>query len=110
VAQGTQANALGNPHFLVCPGLFDYLDEESAVAMISTFWQQLAPGALLLAGNFAPHNASRAYMEWIGNWYLTYRTPAEMKQLALRAEIPRDNFSIACEPSGLNLFLVARKR
>jgi hypothetical protein len=48
-------------------------------------------------------------MEWIGNWYLTYRTPAELERLALQAGIPRDRFSVACEPSGVNLFLVARK-
>ncbi len=110
VARGDQTDLLGEPDFLVCPGLFDYLDEESAVAMISAFWQRLAAGGLLLVGNFAPHNAARAYMEWVGNWYLTYRTPIELERLALRAGIPRERFSIACEPSGVNLFLVARKQ
>jgi hypothetical protein len=109
VARSDRADSLGQPDFLVCPGLFDYLDQETAVATIAAFWERLAPRGLLLVGNFAPHNASRAYMEWIGNWYLTYRTPLEMKQLALRAGLPQDRFNIACEPSGVNLFLVARK-
>jgi hypothetical protein len=109
VAQGSQADVLRTPDFLVCPGLFDYLDDPSAVATVASFWQRLATRGLLLVGNFAPHNASRAYMEWIGNWYLIYRTPAEMKKLALGAGIPDDSLTIACEPSGVNLFLVARK-
>ena len=53
------------------------------------FWRQLAAGGRLLVGNFAPHNPSRAYMEWIGNWYLKYRTAEEMESLALAAGIPR---------------------
>ena len=84
-------------------------DDESAVATMASFWQRPAPRGLMIVGNFAPHNASRAYMEWIGNWYLTYRTPAQMEELALGAGIPRERLAIACEPSGVNLFLVARK-
>jgi hypothetical protein len=94
---------------LICTGLFDYLDQDSAVAMLRLFWQRLAPGGLLLVGNFAPHNPSRTYMEWIGLWYLNYRTPEEMEQLGLSAGIPRDSLAIGCDRTGLDLFLRAWK-
>lgn len=106
---GDRAQTLGMPDLLVCSGLFDYLADEAAVGLLRVLWEQLAPGGLVLVGNFAPHNPSRAYMEWIGNWYLHYRTTAELEQLALQAGIPHRCFSIGCEPVGIDLFLVARR-
>lgn len=111
LAQGARgAGELGSPDFLVCAGFFDYLDDAPASALLALFWRQLAAGGRLLVGNFAPHNPSRAYMEWIGNWYLKYRTAEEMEQLGLAAGIPRSDFHIACERTGVDLFLVATKR
>jgi len=111
LAQGARGAAeLGNPHFLVCAGFFDYLDDAPAASLLGFFWRQLAAGGQLLVGNFAPHNPSRAYMEWIGNWYLKYRTADQLENLALAAGIPRGDFHVACERTGVDLFLVARKR
>lgn len=107
--QSDAADTLGNPHFLVCAGLFDYLDDEVAAAMLQFFTQQLHAGGLLLVGNFAPHNPSRAYMEWIGNWYLTYRTAQEMHDMGLRANIPDSCFTITSEQLGVDLFLISQK-
>lgn len=100
---------LGAPDFLVCAGLFDYLDDDAATAMLTCFWEHLAPGGLLLVGNFAPHNPTRAYMEWIGNWYLLYRTPGQFERLAIQAGIPQERRTITSERLGVDLFLVARK-
>lgn len=95
--------------FLVCPGLFDYLPDEAAVKLLRLFWNGLNGGGMLLVGNFAPHNPSRAYMEWIGDWRLIYRTPAELASLAEAAGIPRANFQIGAERLGLDLFLRGEK-
>lgn len=100
---------LGTPDFLVCSGLFDYLDDEPAAAMLRLFWHRLAPAGILLVGNFAPTNPTQTYMEWIGNWYLTYRTREQMERLAALADIPASHFTIGCERTGADLFLVARK-
>ena len=94
---------------LVCSGLFDYLEDEPATKMLSLFWQRLRPDGLLLLGNFAPHNPTRAYMEWIGNWYLLYRTAAAMHRLAAAAGIPPDHYTLGSERLGVDWFLVARK-
>jgi len=110
LAQGTRgATELQTPDFLICAGLFDYLDDEPAASLLSLFWRQLAEGGMLLVGNFAPHNPSRAYMEWIGNWYLNYRTVQDLERLATRAGIPRQQSRIGCERTGVDLFLVAWK-
>jgi len=95
--------------FLVCVGMFDYLSDEVAAATLGLFWQRLRPGGRLLVGNFAPHNPTRAYMEWIGNWYLVYRTADEMRQLAAAAGIAAQQISIGAERLGIDLFLSAVK-
>ena len=39
---------------------------------------RLAPGGRMVVFQFAPHNPTRAYMEWFANWYLTYRDTATL--------------------------------
>jgi extracellular factor (EF) 3-hydroxypalmitic acid methyl ester biosynthesis protein len=89
---------------LVCPGLFDYLDDDSAAAMLSRFWQALRLQGQAWVFNFGPQNPSRAYMEWIGNWYLIYRTAEQMCRLAEQAGIPQQHVHVSAEPSGINLY------
>ena len=100
---------LGTPHLILCPGLFDYLEDTVAIGLLELFWRQLAPGGTLLIGNFAPNHPTRAYMEWIGNWYLIYRSHDAMVTLADRAGLPHDCLQVGTEPSGADWFLVARK-
>jgi len=100
---------LGEVDFLVCSGLFDYLDDQAAVAMLSTFWSQLAPAGTLLAFNFGPRNTSRDYMEWIGNWYLIYRDRDEMLRLAEQSELDAGRLTIAAENTGADLYWHAAK-
>ncbi len=110
LARKPQARALfKNPQLLVCTGFFDYLEKNTATELLRFFWDQLPTDGQLLVGNFMPSHPTRAYMEWIGNWYLTYRTPAEMEEMALNAGIPPDCQRIGTEPTGCNLFLQARK-
>ncbi len=100
--------ALEPADFLVCSGLFDYLEDEPAASMLGWFWEQLAPGGLLLVGNFAPHNPTRAYMEWIGNWYLIYRTADALGELAAQAGIPAGQVRMGSERLGVDLFVLGR--
>jgi extracellular factor (EF) 3-hydroxypalmitic acid methyl ester biosynthesis protein len=98
------ATLLQDADFLICSGLFDYLDDESLVAMLSKFWESLRPAGRSLVFNFSPHNPSRAYMEWIGNWYLTYRERDQMLSLAAQAGIPDESVTVSAEATGVNLF------
>ncbi|MCC7084478.1 MAG: class I SAM-dependent methyltransferase [Pirellulales bacterium] len=103
------AQILRASDFLVCIGLFDYLPDPSAIKLLWRMWQQLKPGGTLIVGNFAPHNPTRAYMEWFGNWYLLYRTWEQLAELAYDAGIPREHVALDVEHTGVDLLLVATK-
>lgn len=100
---------LNDTDLLLCPGLFDYFDDATATAMLQTFWQRLAPGGRLAVFQFAPHNPTRAYMEWLGNWYLIYRTERELRKLAIDAGLPESHIELSSEPLGVDLLLRATK-
>lgn len=108
-AGGGWEDSRSGPDILVCSGLFDYLEDRAATTMLAFLWNRLAPGGLLLVGNFSPHNPTRAYMEWIGNWYLTYRTSGDLERIAEAAGLPTRSRRIAVDDTGLDLFVVARK-
>ncbi len=103
------AAELAGVDLIICTGFFDYLRDDVAADMLQFFWKCLAPGGQMLVGNFAPHNPTRAYMEWIGNWYLVYRSADELRALAARAAIPTEQYSIQTERTGVDLFIVARR-
>ncbi|HVC94980.1 MAG TPA: class I SAM-dependent methyltransferase [Pirellulales bacterium] len=103
------AAPLAGADVLVCAGFFDYLADEPAKTLLGLFWRHLAPGGMLLVGNFAPHCPTRAFMEWIGNWYLIYRRADELARLAEQAGIPAPCVRIGAERMGIDLFLCATK-
>jgi hypothetical protein len=103
------AESFTDVDFILCSGLNDYLSDEAAVAQLRLFWNGLRDGGLAMVGNFAPHNPTRAYMEWIGNWYLIYRTADELTQLATAAGIPSERRSVVAERTGCDLFLLAER-
>jgi len=110
LAKGRRGAALvAEADVVLCTGLFDYLSDADAAAMLGLFWNGLRSGGELFVGNFAPHCPTRAYMEWLGNWYLTYRTVDEFMQVAEAADIPADQRRIGADRTGCDLFLVAAK-
>ena len=73
----------------------DYLQHPGGPWMLREFWNRLAPRRWAFVFNFAHHNPTRAYMEWLGNWYLLYRSEAELAALATAAEIPTDLWKLS---------------
>ena len=100
---------LKDADFISCAGLFDYLDRETATAMLSCFWKHLRGGGAAIVFNFAPNNSSRAYMEWIGNWYLTYRDRDELTELSRAATASDAQLTVSEEDSRASIFAVCAK-
>lgn len=66
-------------------GLFDYLSDRVAVALIRALYKHLRPGAVLSVGNFVPDNHGRGFMEFLMDWSLVKRTEDDMRRLAAEA-------------------------
>jgi len=99
------AAELAGTQLLLCPGLFDYLDDEAAARMLRCLAGQLAPGGRLIVFQFAPHNPTRAYMEWFGNWYLTYRDDVALRRVVKAADIRGVEIEYGAEELGVDLYV-----
>ncbi len=60
--------------FIYSAGLFDYLTLKASKKLIKKLWAHLKPGGRLLITNAHPGNPTRMWMEYVGNWYLVYKT------------------------------------
>lgn len=99
------AAELTGTNLLLCPGLFDYLDNAAATSMIRCLFGQLAPEGRLIVFQFSPHNPSRGYMEWFGNWYLIYRDMAAFSALLEQANLTDANIEFGSEPLGIDHYV-----
>lgn len=62
-------------------GLFDYLNDARARAVLTKMWQRVAPGGTLLVANLAPDAGNLAYCEAIMDWWMIPRSALQMAQL-----------------------------
>jgi extracellular factor (EF) 3-hydroxypalmitic acid methyl ester biosynthesis protein len=78
--------------------------------MLRRLYEQLAPGGRLIVFQFAPHNPTRGYMEWFGNWYLTYRDEAALARLIESAELPGAMVTYGAEALGVDLYAMIQRQ
>ncbi|MET0401893.1 MAG: class I SAM-dependent methyltransferase [Cystobacter sp.] len=94
--------------FIYSIGLFDYLTERFARRLTTKIWDGLAPGGLLVIGNFNADNPMHLFTESALDWYLIYRNPEEM--LRLVDGLPGvKSAEVLTEDTGCLHLLVARK-
>jgi chemotaxis methyl-accepting protein methylase len=82
-------------------GLFDYLDKKIAIRLINNFKVLLNEDGIIIISNARDKysNSSSIWMEWIGNWYLIYRTEAEFEEIFLKAGFSQKNIQIIPQQS-----------
>ncbi len=78
---------LGCYDFVYAAGLFDYLSEPTARALIGRMFTMVRPGGRLLVANFLSGIEDIAYMEAFMDWHLIYRDHEMMRALA--ASLPK---------------------
>ena len=90
-------------------GLFDYLNDRLAAALLRKMWDATAEKGEVIVGNFHTSNPDRAWMEWCGDWHLIHRDEEDMRDICHRAGVPTDSIQFHYEPTGINMFLRINK-
>lgn len=68
--------------FCYAAGLYDYLSEATARTVTRVLFQFLRPDGILWYANFLPGIPDRGYMESTMDWWLTFRTKADIYRLS----------------------------
>lgn len=109
-AAGKELLAGIGPDVIFSAGLFDYLNDKLAARLTAALYGALAPGGLLLFGNFIDAERDPAYhlykrfMKWVLDWHLIHRSARELRDIMVEGGIPAARQRVSCEPSGFNLF------
>ncbi len=85
-----------NYDLIYSAGLFDYLNEKVAIRLIGNLKKLLKEDGVMVIYNVRDRysNPSVAWMEWVAEWYLVYRTEAEFKKIFLDGGLSSDNLKI----------------
>jgi SAM-dependent methyltransferase len=78
----THRHDLGTFDLVYAAGLYDYLSDATAARLTGELFALLRPGGRLLVANFLPETPAAGYMEAFMDWWLTYRSMAEIASLA----------------------------
>jgi extracellular factor (EF) 3-hydroxypalmitic acid methyl ester biosynthesis protein len=82
VARSGVSESLGHFDFIYSAGLYDYLDDTTALRLSRQLLRMLRPGGRLLLANFLPNGSARAYMELFMDWPLVLRSEQDMEDHA----------------------------
>lgn len=63
-------------------GLFDYLQDSTAVALIKAMFARMEPGGVLSIANFTRDSHGRGFMAGFMDWCLIYRNEEDLRSLA----------------------------
>lgn len=101
------SSLLGRHHVIYAMGLFDYLAQPVAKAVLARCWDLLEPGGEILIGNYHKGHHDRVFMDYWADWVLLYRREADM--LALAEKLPMATARVIFEETGCQMFLRVRK-
>lgn len=92
-------------------GLFDYLDEKIAIRLVSNLKNLIKQNGIIIVSNAEGkyNNSSAIWMEWIGEWYLIYRTEDELKQIFLNAGFSSKNIQILIQSNKVMQYCLVKK-
>lgn len=91
-------------------GLFDYLNEQVSVRLISNLKKILSPGGLLFVSDVRDKfsNPSAYFMEWVGDWNLIYRSDDEFRSIFTQSGFKERDLSYGYEQQGIMQYVIAK--
>lgn len=101
--------AFGSFDLIFACGLFDYLELPTAVTLMRHLHANLSEGGTVYIGNMVPTHPHRWLMEFHLEWFLIYRTRAEMMDMA-RVAAPGARNEIVEEATGVNPFIAITRQ
>lgn len=72
----------GRFDLVISTGLFDYLGDVAARALLAAMCGLARPGGSIAVCNFAPQDPSRIVKDWVVDWPLVYRDCSAIRELA----------------------------
>ncbi|MEP0548015.1 MAG: class I SAM-dependent methyltransferase [Rhodothermales bacterium] len=90
-------------------GLFDYFGDDGFKFLLRRLLDMLDEEGELVIGNFSQENATRDYMEVMGDWNLYHRSEDELRSLAEACGVADEDVRIGREPEAVNLFLHVKR-
>jgi len=78
----SEKEEMGKRDLIYIFGLFDYFDLKSTKRIIQKVWDSLNVGGEIFLTNAHPDNPSKFWMEYIGNWFLDYKTKEDLLEIA----------------------------
>ncbi len=95
--------------FIYSMGLFDYLSRPVCTALVRKLYTLVAPGGRIMIGNYHVDSPDRAYLDYVMDWPLIYKSEEDMREMA--ANLPGEaDVKVGFEPSGSQMFLSIVKR
>lgn len=82
---------LGSFDLVYASGLYDYLQDKTAIKLLQRLVELVRPGGSLLFANFSDEIASDGYMETFMDWPLILRSDADMWRI-INASVDRNAF------------------
>jgi extracellular factor (EF) 3-hydroxypalmitic acid methyl ester biosynthesis protein len=108
IARMRHKHELESMDLIYCMGLIDYFTHKSAKRIVQDLWYNVKPGGSLVISNAHPGNPTRLWMEYGGDWFLSYKTSEEM--LAMVDGLPElHSVDLELDEFGVYQYLDIRK-
>jgi extracellular factor (EF) 3-hydroxypalmitic acid methyl ester biosynthesis protein len=102
------AEKFGRFEYIYSMGLFDYLTPPVARAVLAKSYELLAPGGMMVIGNYHQRNPNQNYMAYWLDWVLYYRTEEDF--LGLASGLSGATASILFDDTRCQMFLQIDKQ
>jgi CRP-like cAMP-binding protein len=104
LATGRRALDLKNQDLVYSIGLIDYFEDHFVISLLNWIHGTLSPGGKVILGNFHTCNPDRAFMDFVLDWKLVYRSEDDMNRLFEASSFGRCCTEIRFEEEGINMF------
>jgi 2-polyprenyl-3-methyl-5-hydroxy-6-metoxy-1,4-benzoquinol methylase len=97
--------------FIFSTGLFDYLNKDISVKLLRNLYLALNTGGVLAVSDVRDKhkNPSVYYMEWVGEWELSYNDDDEFRSHCHLAGLDKTEISYQYEQQGILQYVIAKR-